>query len=84
MVPLDKPEEILPLLRRTLRAEAWAGAQLWLDGLEPWPDDLAALPWRRLWYRLRHGVAPTPALVLRDPTAGTREVEACGVADRSR
>ncbi|MFC7476747.1 hypothetical protein ACFQS7_20435 [Dankookia sp. GCM10030260] len=65
VVPLDKPEEILPLLRRGLDDADWAGAELWLGGLEPWPADPAALPLRQVWYRLRHGVAPVPALLLR-------------------
>ena len=69
VVPLDRPDEILPLLRRTLPEPAWAGAQLWLGGLEPWPEDLSGLPRRRLWHRLRHGVTPTPALVLRGSAA---------------
>ncbi|WP_431268433.1 hypothetical protein [Dankookia sp. P2] len=64
VVPLDKPEEILPLLRRALPDQAWDGAQLWLGGLEPWPEDPASLPRRRPRHRLRHGVTPTPALVL--------------------
>ena len=65
VVPLDRPDEILPLLRRVLPAADWDGALLWLGELEPWPERLDTLPRRQLWHRLRHGVTPTPALVLR-------------------
>lgn len=64
VIALDRPDEILSLLRRDLPPEAWTSANLWLGGLEPWQDTVTWLPLRRLWIRLRDGVTPTPALVL--------------------
>jgi hypothetical protein len=67
LVPLDSPEELLPVLRREMPDEVWAGARLWLDGLRQGVPSPAALQAERLLLRLRNGAAPRPAVVMMEP-----------------